>query len=254
MRQRGLTLKMSGVAVCLAALVAATQVGAAAEPETDGASYLDARAPISWRVEDLLRRMTLAEKIGQMDQIVTGALRDTTNPADGNCHNAGGNNDPLQVSCLDNVLIKNFTGSILAGGTDNPVSNTGKGWADWYNTIQHHAIENSRLHIPVIFGVDAVHGFGHPFEAPLFPQSIGMGATWDPALAQAGGAATAKALAATGWTWDFAPVQDLYRDNRWGRAYETWAEQPALSAAMGGGFVTGLQSESKAAATVKHFA
>src|SRR6266487_3343402 len=211
MRQRGLTLKMSGVAVCLATLVAATQVGAAAEPETDGASYLDARAPISWRVEDLLRRMTLAEKIGQMDQIVTGALRDTTNPADGNCHNAGGNNDPLQVSCLDNVLIKNFTGSILAGGTDNPVSNTGKGWAELHNTIQHHAIENSRLHIPVVFGVDAVHGFGHPYQAPLFPHSIGIGATWDPDAARTGGVTTAHGLAVTGWTWDFAPVQDMYR-------------------------------------------
>jgi beta-glucosidase len=245
---------MSGVAVCLATLVAVTQAGAAAERETDGSSYLDARAPISWRIEDLLRRMTLAEKVGQMDQIVTGALRDNANPADGNCHNSGGNTDPLQVSCLDNVLIKNFTGSILAGGTDNPALNTGKGWADWYNTIQHYAIDHSRLHIPVIFGVDAVHGFGHPFEAPLFPQSIGMGATWDPEAARVGGAATAKALQATGWTWDFAPVQDLYRDNRWGRAYETWAEQPVLSAAMGAGFVSGLQSDNRTAATVKHFA
>jgi beta-glucosidase len=197
--------------------------------------------------------MTLAEKIGQMDQIVIGALRDSTNPADGACHNSGGNSDPLQPSCLDSVLIQNLTGSILAGGTDNPPSNTGQGWAQWYNTIQHHAIENSRLHIPVVFGVDAVHGFGHPFEAPLFPQSIGVGATWDPSVAQASGAATAHALAATGWTWDFAPVQDLYRDNRWGRAYETWAEQPALSAALGGAFVTGLQGGG-AAATVKHFA
>src|SRR3989442_3085539 len=106
MRQRGLTLRMSGVALCLATLVAATQVGAAAEPETDGASYLDARAPISWRVEDLLRRMTLAEKIGQMDQILNRALRDTANPADGNCKNAGGQNEPLQVSCLAKLPVK----------------------------------------------------------------------------------------------------------------------------------------------------
>src|SRR5207247_5363397 len=113
-------------------------------------------------------------------------------------------------------------------------------------------------HIPVIFGVDAVHGFGHPYQAPLFPQSIGMGATWDPAAAASGGAVTAAGLAATGWTWDFAPVQDLYRDNRWGRAYETWAEEPALSAAMGAGFVTGWQTSGDrsmpAAPTVKHFA
>ncbi|MFL6141415.1 MAG: glycoside hydrolase family 3 N-terminal domain-containing protein [Labedaea sp.] len=262
MKLQGLAapLRVFGVALCLAGLVVAVPSGGASAvtPDTDGAQYLDPRAPVASRVEDLLRRMTLAEKVGQMDQIVTGSLRDSSNPADGNCRNSGGNNDPLQPSCLDNVLIKNFTGSILAGGTDNPAGNTGKGWADWANTIQHYAIDHSRLHIPVLLGVDAVHGFGHPFEAPLFPQSIGVGATWDPAAAQAGGAGTARALAATGWTWDFAPVQDLYRDNRWGRAYETWAEQPALSAALGGAFVTGLQSESHgklaAAATVKHFA
>src|SRR5256885_5618179 len=136
--------------------------------------------------------------------------------------------------------------------------NTGRDWAAEYNAIQQFALDHSRLRIPVVFGVDAVHGFGHPFQAPLFPQSIGMGATWDPSAAQAGGAVTARGLAATGWTWDFAPVQDLYRDNRWGRAYETWAEQPVLSAAMGGSFVTGLQAADdgrlKTAATVKHFA
>ncbi|HEV2783363.1 MAG TPA: glycoside hydrolase family 3 N-terminal domain-containing protein [Actinophytocola sp.] len=261
MRRRTLatTQRMSGVVLLLSALVAATMSGgAAADPQAGPALYLNPRAPIPARVEDLLRRMTLAEKIGQMDQIVTGALRDNVNPPDGNCDNSGGNNDPLQPNCLENVLIKNFTGSILAGGTDNPVSNTGRGWAEWYNTIQRHAIERSRLHIPVIFGVDAVHGFGHPFEAPLFPHSIGIGATWDPAAARAGGEVTARALAATGWTWNFAPVQDLHRDNRWGRTYETWAEQPALAAALGAAYVSGLQGSGRdglrAAATVKHFA
>ncbi len=200
-------LRTAGAALCLAALVVATP-SAGAAPDPDGAGYLNPRAPISFRVEDLLHRMTLAEKIGQMDQIVTGALRDSANPADGACKNAGGNADPLQPNCLESVLVKNFTGSILAGGTDNPAANTGKAWADWANTIQHVAVERTRLHIPVILGVDAVHGFGHPFEAPLFPQSIGIGATWDPAMAQAGGSTTANALAATGWTWDFAPVQD----------------------------------------------
>jgi len=104
-----------------------------------------------------------------------------------------------------------------------------------------------------------VHGFGHPFQAPLFPHSIGMGATWDPDAARRGGLVTGSALAATGWIWDFAPVQDLSRDNRWGRTYETWAEEPALSAAMGEANVRGLQSAGTAdslrvTATVKHFA
>jgi beta-glucosidase len=243
-------LGLLGAAFGVAVLMAATPSSAV---PSAAKVYLDPNANMSARVEDLLHRMTLAEKIGQMDQIVVGSLRDTTNPADGNCKNAGGNNDPLQTSCLDTVLVKNYTGSILAGGTDNPPGNTGAEWANWYNTIQRYAIDNSRLHIPVVFGVDAVHGFGHPYQAPLFPQSIGVGATWDPAVARAGGATTAQGLAATGWSWDFAPVQDLYRDNRWGRAYETWAEEPALASALGAGFVQGLQGAG-AAATVKHFA
>src|SRR5256714_723665 len=248
--------------VCAVTVLGLTPSAGVQTQRTGVPLYQDTSASADARAQDLLHRMTLAEKIGQMDQIVVGRLRDTANPADGNCNNAGGNTDQLQTNCLDAVLVKNFTGSILAGGTDNPPLNTGQGWAEWHNTIQHYAIEHSRLHIPVVFGVDAVHGFAHPFQAPLFPQSIGMGATWDPGLAQAGGAVTAQALRATGWTWDFAPVQDLARDNRWGRTYETWAEEPALSAAMGAGFVQGLQggaSDSRdrgltAAATVKHFA
>src|SRR5262249_60731999 len=114
-------------------------------------------------------------------------------------------------------------------------------WANECNPRQASAMAHSRLHIPVIFGVAAVHGFGHPWQAPLFPQSIGTGATWDPSAAMAAGQVTANALRATGWNWDFAPVQDLSRDNRRGRTYETWAEEPALSAAMGGAFVRELQ-------------
>ena len=152
--------------------------------------------------------------------------------------------------CEQKIFVDDKVGSILAGGTDIPPDTTGKGgpgntgldWASEYNTMQSYAIQHSRLHIPVIFGVDAVHGFGHPWQAPLFPQSIGMGATWDPAAAQAGGQVTANALRATGWTWDFAPVQDLARDNRWGRTYETWAEEPALAAALGAANVAGLQN------------
>src|SRR5438445_13809313 len=109
-----------------------------------------------------------------------------------------------------------------------------------------------------MYGVGAGHGFGRPYQATLFPQSIGMGATWDTSLAQAGGAATRQQLVATGGNWDFAPVQDPARDIRWGRYYETWAEQPLLAAAIGGANVRGMQgarSDSlQVAATVKHFA
>jgi beta-glucosidase len=245
-------------ALAAGALAIATLVATAAAPASGPPRYLDQQASINARVNDLLHRMTLEEKVGQMDQIVIGKLRDTNPPADGDCNNAGGNDDPLQTSCLQRVLIDYKTGSILSGGTDNPADNTGHGWAEQYNTIQHYAVEHSRLHIPIIYGVDAVHGFGHPFEATLFPQSIGMGATWDTDLAQAAGAATKEQLLATGGNWDFAPVQDLARDNRWGRYYETWAEEPELAAALGAANIRGLQGggfdSPQVAATVKHFA
>ena len=133
--------------------------------------------------------MTLPEKIGQMVQIEQTQVTDTTNA----CTSQGGFNLP-NPTCEQKIFVDNHVGSILAGGTDIPIDTTGKGgpgntgldWANEYNTMQSYAIAHSRLHIPVIFGVDAVHGFGHPYQAPLFPQSIGMGATWDPSAAAGG--------------------------------------------------------------------
>ena len=233
-----------------------------ASADSTSAPWLDASKPIAARVEAVLKTMTLAEKVGQMDQ----QLVDNVTDPNGTRCNTGTFAMP-NPTCMQTFFVDQHVGSVLAGGTDNPIDTTGKGgvgntgydWANEYNMIQSYAIQHTRLHIPVIFGVDAVHGFGHPWQAPLFPQSIGMGATWDPALAQSGGAVTAAALRATGWVWDFAPVQDLSRDNRWGRTYETWAEEPVLSAAMGAANIKGLQSRGSeksldVAATVKHFA
>jgi beta-glucosidase len=233
---------------------------AAAKPPS--AAWLDSSKPVATRVNALLHAMTLEEKVGQMDQQLVTTL---TDPNSATCGDNGFNLP--NTACMQKILIDSKAGSVLAGGTNNPIDTTGGGgvgntgfdWANEYNIIQQYAIKNSRLHIPLIFGVDAVHGFGHPWQAPLYPQSIGMGATWDPSLAQDGGAATAAALRATGWDWDFAPVQDLSRDNRWGRTYETWAEEPALAGAMGAANVKGLQKPAgshglNVAATVKHFA
>src|SRR5262245_11703965 len=258
-RRTAFPAAIAAVALAIGMTAAVTSQPAAA---TGRPAYLNSHLPVQARVADLLGRMTLPEKIGQMVQIEATQVTDTTD----NCTSQGGFNMPNPV-CEQKIFVDNNVGSILAGGTDIPPDTTGKGgpgntgldWATEYNTMQSYAIQHSRLHIPVIFGVDAVHGFGHPWQAPLFPQSIGMGATWDPAAARAGGQVTANALRATGWNWDFAPVQDLSRDNRWGRTYETWAEEPALSAALGGANVSGLQSPGGpnslgVTATVKHFA
>jgi beta-glucosidase len=253
------------VALTVTALVVALALGlshGSVSTATPSSPWLNRSLSIPARVNALLNAMTLPEKVGQMDQQL---VDNVTDPNSSTCNTSTfGMPNP---ACEQTFFVDQHVGSVLAGGTDNPLDTTGQGgvgntgldWANEYNSIQGYAIAHSRLNIPLIFGVDAVHGFGHPWQAPLFPQSIGMGATWDPAAAQAGGATTANALRATGWVWDFAPVQDLSRDNRWGRTYETWAEEPVLSAAMGGANVQGLQTPGKGnsldvTATIKHFA
>src|SRR6476646_5569952 len=159
---------MAVVAVTAPMLAAAAAPKAAGHLGAAGASapaYLNAALPISARVGDLMARMTLQEKVGQMDQIVVGRLRAAGDPANGECN--GDNTTSPQPNCLQRVLVTYDVGSILSGGTDNPPDNTGRGWADLYNTVQRYAIEHSRLHIPLLYGVDAGHGFGHPTDATL---------------------------------------------------------------------------------------
>jgi beta-glucosidase len=263
-RARGRKRLLVTVAVAVGGLLLGVlpSLGSPVSAVTTQSPWLDARKPIAARVNALLNAMTLPEKVGQMDQQLVTTL---TDPNAATCGDNGFNLP--NPACMKKVLIDQHAGSVLAGGTNNPMDTTGKGgvgntgydWANEYNMIQRYAVQNSRLHIPLIFGVDAVHGFGHPWQAPLFPQSIGMGATWDPTAARTGGQLTANALRATGWVWAFAPVQDLSRDNRWGRTYETWAEEPVLTAAMGAANVQGLQLPAGknalgVTATVKHFA
>jgi beta-glucosidase len=265
--RRGRLLTAAAVTLCAAALAlpaAATNnhTTAPAASTSNLVPWLDSALPVPQRVNALLHAMTLQEKAGQMDQQLVTTL---TDPDSATCGDNGFN--VPNPACMQKILVGDDVGSVLAGGTDNPIDTTGKGgvgntgydWANEYNIIQQYAIKNSRLHLPVLFGADAVHGFGHPWQSPLFPQSIGMGATWDPAMAQVEGEDTANALRATGWNWAFAPVQDLARDNRWGRYYETWAEEPALASALGAADVKGLQSPGPSgtldvSATVKHFA
>ena len=213
----------------------------------DNPTYTNANAPVDLRVRDLLGRMTLDEKIGQMDQISVVNMQ-------GDCQWSGG---ALTQSCMDDVLVKNAAGSILSGGGAGPSVNTPEDWANMVNSVQQYAVKNSRLHIPILYGIDAVHGDNNVLGATIFPQEIGMGSTWDPSLVKDEGASAARAVAATGIDWNFAPVTDIARDQRWGRYYETYGEDPLLSGTLAANAVTGIQDAGGAknvAATVKHFA
>ncbi|MFL6072493.1 MAG: glycoside hydrolase family 3 protein, partial [Mycobacteriales bacterium] len=229
----------------LALTAGATMFTAGADANSP--TYLDSSASAAIRAGDLLGRMTLAEKAGQMTQIRLGKLR-------GDCQWTPG---PLQPNCMKDVLADHAAGSILSGGGDYPVpDNTPRAWAEMTNSIQKYAIENSRLHIPVVYGADGVHGHNNLLGATLFPQQLGLAATFDPALVTASTTSTRHAMLATGVHWDFAPVADLARDTRWGRYYETFGEDPYLAGTLDAAAVDGLQGDRNhpaMAATVKHF-
>ena len=253
-------IKRNGVIVllillaALALLLAGVRSGApeAASADPSVLPYQDASRPVDQRVADLLSRMTLAEKIGQMGQINVEVLQGSPDtPWD---------RGPLNPDLMADVLDKNQIGSILSGGGAwPPVGDDGKAWADEINTIQQFALDHSRLRIPIIYGADAVHGHNNLVDATMVPHQIGLGATFDPSLAEQLGRSTASAVRATGVTWDFAPVLDTERDLRWGRSYEPFGEDPVLTGAMGAATIRGLQGRSLAsptsvAATAKHFA
>ena len=193
-----------------------------------GLPYLDRRLPVERRVADLLRRMTRADKIGQMTQAERGAVTA----------------DPAQVAALR-------LGSVLSGGGSVPTPNTPAAWVQMINTFQAYAL-STPLQIPMIYGVDAVHGHGNVYGATVFPHNVGLGATRDPALVERAYRATAAEVRATGIPWDFAPCVCVSRDERWGRAYESFAEDPALVIRMETA-IDGLQ-RGGVLATVKHYA
>jgi beta-glucosidase len=255
-------IKRSGIVLLLAllaALVALMAGGRGGAPTAAGADpsvlpYQDPSRPVDQRVADLLGRMTLAEKIGQMGQINVEVLQGVPEtPWD---------RGPLNPDLMADVLGKNKIGSILSGGGAwPPVGDDGKAWADEINAIQQFALDPSRnpLGIPIIYGADAVHGHNNLVDATMTPHQIGLGATFDPALAEQLGRAIARAVRATGVTWDFSPVLDTERDLRWGRSYEPFGEDPLLTGTMGAASIRGLQgsnlaSPTSVAATAKHFA
>ncbi|MEU2244619.1 glycoside hydrolase family 3 N-terminal domain-containing protein [Streptomyces sp. NPDC018338] len=201
-----------------------------------GLPYLDRRLPVKKRVADLLSRMTLQEKAGQMTQAERNALR---SPGD---------------------IAGYGLGSLLSGGGSVPTPNTPEAWARMVDAYQLRA-QATRWQIPLIYGVDAVHGHNNVIGSTIMPHNIGIGAGRDAALASRTGAVTAKEVRATGVPWDFAPCVCVTRDERWGRSYEAFGEDPALVTAMetvidgmqGARDGRDLDRNDKVLTTAKHF-
>ena len=168
-------------------------------------------------VETLMSDMTLKEKIGQMTQVDRQFLNDISD------------------------ISKYGFGSLLSGGGSTPATNEPKAWADMYDSYQREALK-TRLKIPLIYGIDAVHGHNNVVGATIFPHNIGLGATRDAALVESVARATALEVAATGMDWDFAPCLAVPDDYRWGRTYEGFSEDTDLVSQLGGAAVRGYQS------------
>jgi beta-glucosidase len=210
------------------ALIAAAPSAAATKP------YENPRLPVKQRVDDLLSRMTLEEKVGQMTQ----AERDSVTPDD----------TPITTLGL---------GSILSGGGSVPTPNTPEAWADMVDGFQRAALK-TRLHIPLLYGVDSVHGHGNLLGATVFPHNIGLGATRDPKLVERIEHVAAEETRASGPQWAFAPCICAARDDRWGRTYESFSENPKLvekmETAIDGFQGRDISAPDRVLATAKHYA
>jgi beta-glucosidase len=184
-------------------------------------------------VETLLAQMSPDEKIGQMTQADMKALKDGKE--------------------VHSYLL----GSVLSGADSLPKPNEPATWVAMYDRYQSQAL-STRLGIPMLYGVDAVHGHGACKGATIFPHNIGMGCTRDPAVVEAAARVTAREVAGTGIDWNFAPCIAVARDERWGRTYESYGESPELAESLGAAAIRGLQqptddSASAILATAKHF-
>ncbi|KAH9617282.1 hypothetical protein KSS87_004507 [Heliosperma pusillum] len=201
--------------------------------------YKDPQQSAAARVKDLLSRMTLEEKIGQMTQID-------------------------RTLATANSMKTYSIGSVLSGGGSTPLPQaTAQDWMNMVDNFQKEAL-SSRLGIPMIYGIDAVHGHNNVYNATIFPHNVGLGATRDPDLVKRIGAATALEVRATGIQYTFAPCIAVCRDPRWGRCYESYSEDHTIVQEMTE-IINGLQGESprkgvpyvggkdKVAACAKHF-
>jgi beta-glucosidase len=185
------------------------------------------------KVGQLLGRMTLEEKVGQMMQVDMNALKDKAD-------------------------IKNYyLGSMLSGGSSDPADMTAAGWSKAVEEYLSWAFRTP-LKIPLLYGIDAVHGHNNVDGAVIFPHNIGLGATRSPELVEQAARVTAEEVAATGIRWAFAPCIAVARNPRWGRTYESFGETPELAELMAPAAVRGFQGAPESGsisvlACAKHF-
>jgi beta-glucosidase len=186
------------------------------DEDLSSAPYRDASLPVEERVDDLLSRMSLNEKLGQMACVERMFLQQDSD-------------------------IKEYNiGAVLSGGGSAPDPNKPETWIDMYNSFQSAAL-STRFGIPILYGIDAVHGNNSVYGATIFPHNIGLGATRDPELMEEIGRITALEVAAPGIDWNYAPCVAVPQDERWGRTYEGYSEYAPLVGELGAAYIRGLQ-------------
>ncbi len=205
--------------------------------------YKNPDHPIGKRIEDLLSRMTLREKIGQMTQLDVTLINTTGEQKD----------IELDLKKARDLIRNHHIGSFLNGEAV-----PARTWHRFMTKLTRIAVEESRLGIPIIYGIDHIHGASYLEGATVFPHNINLGATFNPEHARNTGKVTALESAELGHHWIFAPVLDLGVNPLWPRFWETYGEDPHLASEMGAANVDGLQNCSETlphrqAATAKHF-
>ncbi|UOA10708.1 glycoside hydrolase family 3 C-terminal domain-containing protein [Methylobacter sp. S3L5C] len=209
----------------------------------------EANGDIENKVKKLLATMTLEEKVGQMTQVDFSVVAVPEGQTDGNF---------IDQAKLEDAVLKHHVGSILnTPVTPNNKAQSVQTWRLLMQTVQGVA-DKTRLKIPVIYGIDGIHGATYTQNAVLFPQAISMAATFNPELSVKEGEITARELRVSGLQWNFSPVMDIGRQPLWPRLWETYGEDVHLATVLGTSFIKGHQGDdfsapNKGLTCLKHY-